>query len=175
MNSSLAVALVCLGSLAFTVNAQSVGRIRKSLDKATGGATAAPARPAPPPPSASAVSATAAATAVAAPKVPKESPSEVDQRVITFLNQRIDDGSADAAFDLAKRYEEGKGVPVDPKESRRLYSLAAERGNEDAKAWLEAHPAPAVETAPAATEAAKPGTTPAAPAPTKPAEKSDKP
>jgi TPR repeat protein len=174
MNSSLAVALVCLGSLTLTVNAQSVGRIRKSLDKATGGATAAPARPAAPPPSASAVSATAAATAVAAPKVPKESASEVDQRVITFLNQRIEDGSADAAFDLAKRYEEGKGVPVDPKESRRLYSLAAERGNEDAKAWLEAHPAPAAEVAPAAADATKPSTTPATPTPAKPAEKSDK-
>lgn len=178
MNPSLAVALVCLGSLAFTVNAQSVGRIRKSLDKATGGATAAPARPAPPPPSASGASATAAAaTAAAAPKVPKESAAEVDQRVIGFLNQRIEDGSADAAFDLAKRYEEGKGVPVDPKESRRLYSLAAERGNEDAKAWLEAHPAPAAEAAPAAaaTDAGKPGSTPATPVPAKPAEKSDKP
>ncbi|MBN9691051.1 MAG: SEL1-like repeat protein [Verrucomicrobia bacterium] len=172
MNSSLTVALVYLGSLALTVNAQSVGRIRKSLDKATGGATAAPARPAPPPSSAAAVSATAAAAA--APKVPKESAAEVDQRVITFLNQRIEDGSADAAFDLAKRYEEGKGVPVDPKESRRLYSLAAERGNEEAKAWLEAHPAPA-EVAPAAAEAAKPGTTPATPAPANPAEKPAKP
>ena len=95
--------------------------------------------------------------------------------MISFLNQRIEDGSADAAFDLAKRYEEGKGVPVDPKESRRLYSLAAERGNEEAKAWLEAHPAPALEATPAAVEAAKPGTAPAAPAPAKTAEKPVKP
>jgi len=84
----------------------------------------------------------AAAAAALAQKRNQQSQVGVDQRVVDFLKQRIEDGSADAAFDLAKRYEEGKGVVADPKESRRLYVLAGERGNEEAKAWLEAHPEP---------------------------------
>lgn len=120
-------------------DAQSVGRIRQSLDKATGGATQAPPRPAPAP----AVPYRVATPAPAAP-VPRSAAAQaaVDERVVAFLKQRIEDGSADAAFDLAKRMEEGNGVPADPVEARRLYSLAAERGNEEAAAWLAEHPEP---------------------------------
>lgn len=62
-----------------------------------------------------------------------------DERVVAFLRKRIDQGSADAAAELAQRHEEGRGVPADPVEARRLYRLAAERGNEDAQYWLRQH------------------------------------
>ena len=81
----------------------------------------------------------------------------MDDRVVAFLKQRIEDGSADAPVDLAKRYEEGKGVTEDPVEARRLYTLAAERGNEEAITWLQANPKPekpAQETARLVTTAA---------------------
>ncbi|MBN8249620.1 MAG: SEL1-like repeat protein [Verrucomicrobia bacterium] len=66
----------------------------------------------------------------------------VEDRVVSFLKERVEDGSADAAFDLAKRYEEGKGVTADPVEAHRLYKLSAERGNEEATTWLAEHPEP---------------------------------
>lgn len=65
-----------------------------------------------------------------------------DERVVEFLKKRVEDGSADAPLDLAKRYEEGKGVTADAVEARKLYKLAAERGNEEAKVWLKEHPEP---------------------------------
>lgn len=65
----------------------------------------------------------------------------VDERVVKFLKQRIADGSAEAPLELAQRHETGKGVPVDPAEARRLYTLAAERGNRDAQEWLREHAA----------------------------------
>ncbi len=68
----------------------------------------------------------------------------VDERVVKFLKQRIADGSSAAPLELAQRHESGKGVPVDPLEARRLYSLAAERGNSEAQDWLREHPATAV-------------------------------
>jgi TPR repeat protein len=130
-------------------SAQTVGRIRKSLDKATGGATApaaaplAPASAVPLDPEAAA-RARAQAQAAAAMNAQRNKAAQVgaDARVVEFLKQRVEDGSADAAFDLAKRYDEGKGVTADPKEARKLYTLAAERGNTEAKDWLEAHPIP---------------------------------
>ncbi len=145
---------LCLGLAgAGTSSAQSVGRIRKSLDKATGGATQPPPPRAPAPapvpvpapvpadPQAAARSQAQSKTnAALAEKRNKAAQAEKDQKVVDFLKQRIEDGSADAAFDLAKRYEDGKGVKEDPKEARRLYSLAAERGNTEAKTWIEAHP-----------------------------------
>jgi TPR repeat protein len=66
----------------------------------------------------------------------------VDERVVKFLKERIADGSSEAPLELAQRHESGKGVPVDPSEARRLYTLAADRGNREAKAWLQEHPAP---------------------------------
>lgn len=65
----------------------------------------------------------------------------VDERVVKFLKQRVADGSSEAPLELAQRHESGKGVPVDAAEARRLYTLAAERGNREAKEWLEEHPA----------------------------------
>ncbi|HTH47851.1 MAG TPA: SEL1-like repeat protein [Candidatus Limnocylindria bacterium] len=134
-------------------NAQSIGRIRQSLDKATGGATAARARsgttvstqtgaPAPDPQVAAQLQAQVQAADALATKRNKAALVGADQRVVDFLKQRIADGSADAAYELAKRYEEGRGVEADPVEARRLYALAAERDNEDAKKWLEENPAP---------------------------------
>jgi len=153
--------------MATPVAAQSVGRIRRSLDKATGGATAAPASGAA---SSAAVApsstqAQVAANEAAARRRNQASQVGVEDRVVAFLKQRIEDGSADAAFDLAKRHEEGKGVPADPEEARRLYTLSAERGNEEAKTWLAEHPEPEG-AAKAATgegeDAAKAGTAEAA-------------
>lgn len=132
-------------AVAIPASAQSVGRIRKSLDKATGGATKA-ATPSSPTPAggatATASQAQIAANEAAANKRNKAAQVGVDSRVISFLKQRVEDGSVDAPVDLAKRYEEGKGVEADPVEARRLYTLGAERGNEEAKLWLENNPAP---------------------------------
>lgn len=147
------IVLSCLAVLALAAvdpaSAQTVGRIRKSLDKATGGGTApapAPVAPAPAVPldPEAAARARAQAQAAAALNAQRNKAAQVgaDARVVDFLKQRVEDGSADAAFDLAKRYEEGKGVDADPKEARKLYTLAAERGNTEAKTWLDEHPAP---------------------------------
>ncbi|MBL9173707.1 MAG: SEL1-like repeat protein [Verrucomicrobiales bacterium] len=128
-----------------SASAQSIGRIRKSLDKATGGASAASASGAPVAPPPASTAAQTAANEAAANQRNKAAQVGVEDRVVAFLRQRVDDGSADAAFDLGKRYEEGKGVTADPAEARRLYALSAERGNEEAKAWLAANPEPAKE------------------------------
>ncbi len=72
----------------------------------------------------------------------------VDERVVKFLKQRIADGSAEAPLELAQRHESGKGVPVDAAEARRLYAVAAERGNREAKEWLEEHPAARADSKP---------------------------
>jgi TPR repeat protein len=161
-----------------TASAQTVGRIRKSLDKATGGATApapapAPVAPAPvvplDPEAAARARAQAQAAAALSAQRNKAAQAGADARVVEFLKQRVEDGSADAAFDLAKRYDEGKGVTADPKEARKLYTLAAERGNTEAKAWLEAHPAPESEPEPAkaAGASAEKASRPSPPAPSK--------
>ncbi|KAB2660623.1 MAG: sel1 repeat family protein [Verrucomicrobia bacterium] len=60
-----------------------------------------------------------------------------EQRVLEHLRKRTEDGSADAPYDLAKRHEDGVGVPKNAAEAARLYRLSAERGNADAKRWLE--------------------------------------
>lgn len=154
---------LCLVALALTVASElpsharqvSVGRIRQSLDKATGGATSQQSKPAPggapaaPQFNAAAAAQTqkerdAQAAAIAAAQNRRNQKALVgaDDRVVSFLKQRIGDGSADAAHDLAKRHEEGKGVPEDATEARRLHKLAAERGNEDAKKWVAEHPEP---------------------------------
>lgn len=153
---SLAAALLA-ATWTPSASAQSIGRIRKSLDKATGGATAAPGSGAPAPAPITSTAAQTAANEAAANQRNKAAQVGVEDRVVAFLRQRIDDGSADAAFDLAKRYEEGKGVTADPAESRRLYALSAERGNEEAKAWLAANPEPAKDAT-----AEKPATPPSA-------------
>lgn len=144
-----AIVLAALTATAACVpaSAQSVGRIRRSLDKATGGQTAAPTRPTPAAPAANPQQ--AAAIQAAQNKRNQEAAVGADQRVIAFLKERVEGGSAEAAFDLAKRYEEGKGTKADPKEARRLYELAGQRGHEEAKTWLKDHPAPLVAPVPA--------------------------
>ncbi len=159
---------LCLIATAFAIAAQlpslarqaTVGRIRGSLDKATGGATAtqsknaAASAPVAPQIDPAAVAKAqkardAQVSAIAAGQNQRNQKALVgaDQRVVDFLKQRVEDGSAGAAFDLAKRYEEGKGVEEDATEARRLYKLSAERGNDEAKKWLEEHPEPKKETA----------------------------
>lgn len=125
------------------VSAQSIRRIRQSLDRATGGQTAAPGRAQPVVPAVPALTPEQAAAAKAAEqKRLKESAQAAEAKVVPFLKERVEGGSAEAAYDLGKRYEIGKGVAVDPKEARRLYLLAAERGNAEAKTWLKDHPEP---------------------------------
>lgn len=157
-------AVILAASWTPSASAQSVGRIRRSLDKATGGATAATGSGAPAAVPTTSTAAQTAANEAAANQRNKAAQVGVEDRVVAFLRQRIDDGSADAAFDLAQRYEEGKGVTADPVEARRLYALSAERGNEEAKAWLAANPEPAKDAAadkPAATSTTASGSAPA--------------
>lgn len=146
-NSAFVLAVLTVAAACVPASAQSVGRIRRSLDKATGGQTAAPTRPAPAAPAANPQQ--AAAIQAAQNKRNQEAAVGADQRVIEFLKERVEGGSAEAAFDLAKRYEEGKGTKADPKEARRLYEVAGQRGHEEAKTWLRDHPAPLVAPVPA--------------------------
>jgi TPR repeat protein len=64
----------------------------------------------------------------------------VDARVVAFLKEQTEKGSAYAPFDLAGHYREGKGIEVDLTEADRLVRLAVERGNDEAKNWLRDHP-----------------------------------
>ena len=64
--------------------------------------------------------------------------------MVDFLKQRVADGSPSAAYELGKRHEEGRGVPSDPKEARRLMEMAVKGDNSDAKKWLTENPAPPV-------------------------------
>lgn len=148
------VALLAVVASSAPAAAQTVGRIRRSLDRATGGQTAAPARPAPAPAAPARDPQAAAALRAAQDRRNQAAAVGADERVVEFLKTRVEGGSADAAFDLAKRYEEGKGVTADPKEARRHYELAAARGHEAAAAWLKEHPAPKV-VAPSAAPAPK--------------------
>ena len=133
-----------------TASAQSIKRVRQSLDRATGGQMAPPNQTLPAAPAAPVLTPEQVAAAQAAQaaqlKRQKEASAAAEAKVIPFLKERVAGGSADAAYDLAKRYETGKGVAEDPKEARRLYQLAAERDNSDAKTWLKEHPATAIVT-----------------------------
>lgn len=149
MNRKPLLLMACLGLFATAVEAQSIGRIKRSLDRATGGNPYAPqtapnrsgsggapapgAVPAPPP---------SPAAAAAEKKKREQEAAETEKRVVDFLKQRVADGSPSAAFELGKRHEEGRGVPLDPKEARRLMELAAKGDNSDAKKWLAENPAP---------------------------------
>ncbi len=130
------------------VQAQAVGRIRQQANRAVNATQAAsgqeqaPAPIAPPvdPLAAARVQAQIAAQQAALAKRNKENLVGADQRIVEFLKKRIEDGSVDAPVDLAKRYEDGKGVEADSDEARRLYFVGQERGNESAKVWLKEHP-----------------------------------
>lgn len=140
--------------LAFSTQAQSIGRLRRSIDRATGGnpyapqLPPAPSRPGAPagpgqPPGAAPAAPATPAQAAAERKRKEQEANETEKRVVDFLKQRVEQGSPSAAYDLAKRHEEGRGVAKDPVEARRLMELAAKRDNSDAKTWLAEHPAPA--------------------------------
>lgn len=130
-------------------SAQSIGRIKRSLDRATGQQPPAqvpgqrpqqivPAQPA---------KQLTPAEAAAAKQRKEQAAAEADKRVVEFLQQRVKDGSADAAYDLGTRHIDGRGVKPDPAEARRLIELAAQRGSSDAKQWVKDNPAPKTEEA----------------------------
>ncbi len=151
MNRKPLLLMACLGLFTASTEAQSIGRIKRSLDRATGGNPYAPqtapnrsgsggsaapgAVPAPPP---------SPAAAAAEKKKREQEAAETEKRVVDFLKQRVADGSPSAAYELGKRHEEGRGVPPDPKEARRLMELAAKGDNSDAKKWLTENTAPPV-------------------------------
>jgi TPR repeat protein len=76
---------------------------------------------------------------------PKEDPAKVDKRVAEFLQERINHGSVDARYDLAKRYLDGRGVEIDENRARTLLNEAAAQGHADAGKLLAQLDAPRVE------------------------------
>lgn len=66
----------------------------------------------------------------------------VDARIVSFLQLRVREGSADAAYDLGIRYVKGHGVVADPKKAFRMMETAATRGNADAVKWLSTNQPP---------------------------------
>ncbi len=127
------------------VSAQSIGRIKRSLDRATGqqAPAQAPAQAVPAQP----VKPLTPAEAAAAKQKKEQAAAEADKRIVEFLQQRVKDGSADAAYDLGTRHIDGRGVKPDATEARRLIELAAQRGNSDAKQWVKDNPAPKADEA----------------------------
>lgn len=134
-------ALVSSLALHADVYSQSVKRARGTAATA-GGKPAGTAAAVVDPAAAEKAAKERAAIAAAQAKRNQKALVGADERVVEFLKKRVEDGSADAPLDLAKRYEEGKGVTADAAEARKLYKLAAERGNEEAKGWLKEHPEP---------------------------------
>lgn len=68
---------------------------------------------------------------------PKEDPSAIDARTVKFLQERIEQGSLDARYDLAQRHLEGRGVKQDRAEACRLLQEAAEQDHEPSKKLLK--------------------------------------
>ena len=54
------------------------------------------------------------------------------EEAVKFLTKAADAGAADAQYELAKLYEKGLGVPVDPVKALALYQSAADQGLADA-------------------------------------------
>ncbi|MBC7477433.1 MAG: SEL1-like repeat protein, partial [Pseudorhodobacter sp.] len=54
------------------------------------------------------------------------------EQAVKFLTKAADAGAADAQYELAKLYEKGLGVPVDPARALALYQSAADQGLADA-------------------------------------------
>lgn len=67
----------------------------------------------------------------------KEDPAVVDARVVKFLQERIDNGSVDARYDMARRRLEGQGVEKDRDVAVRLLGEAAAQGHEPSKRLLK--------------------------------------
>lgn len=62
--------------------------------------------------------------------------AETDAKTSAFLRQRVQGGSVEAAYDLAVRLIEGKGVERDLEEARTLMVKASKKGHVEASKWL---------------------------------------
>lgn len=61
---------------------------------------------------------------------------ETASRIVAFLQQQADQGSARARYELGLRLLDGQGVPADAAKGLALISLAASEGHEPAQAYL---------------------------------------
>jgi TPR repeat protein len=68
---------------------------------------------------------------------PKEDPVALDARTVKFLQERVEQGSLDARYDLAQRHLEGRGVTQNRAEACRLLQEAAEQDHEPSKKLLK--------------------------------------
>ncbi len=67
---------------------------------------------------------------------------EASRQAFLWLTKSSEHNHAEAQLALGNMYFEGNGMPINPTEAARLYTLAAKAGNADAKAmmgWLHAH------------------------------------
>lgn len=141
---SLVRAVTLCVSLASVANAQSSLRNTYGSQRSIGGflydrfGDSSPSQPDPKPPTLQEIQSAKDAALVARYKREADA---IDARIVEHLTRRVEDGSADAAFDLGVRYHAGKGVPQDAAKARQFMALASERGNEQAKAWLKNPPA----------------------------------
>lgn len=60
--------------------------------------------------------------------------AEVESRIASFLIEQVQSGSANAAYDLSKRYASGNGVPANINEAGRYLFIACQRGSNEAQA-----------------------------------------
>ncbi len=64
-----------------------------------------------------------------------------EQKAVAYYKLAVKRGNADGQLRLAHMYLEGRGgLPLDPKEGRRLMDLSASQGYQPAKDWIAAHP-----------------------------------
>ena len=68
---------------------------------------------------------------------PKEDPKVVEARVVKFLQERVEQGSLDARYDLAERHLQGQGVTQDQARAMRLLQEASVEGHEPSKRLLK--------------------------------------
>ncbi|MHC1762906.1 MAG: tetratricopeptide repeat protein [Verrucomicrobiia bacterium] len=69
-----------------------------------------------------------------------QDPDEPERRVVEFQKKRAAEGSVEAAFELGKRYLEGRGVDKDADQARRYLQQAAAGDHKEAKALLASMP-----------------------------------
>lgn len=70
-------------------------------------------------------------------KARQDERAAVEARTVEFLKTRARDGSAEASYDLGKRYLSGQGVKKDIEEAKRHFNRAAEQGHQAARTELE--------------------------------------
>ena len=76
-------------------------------------------------------------TVVVDPEKTKIEQEAVLKHTVEFQRVRAESGSAQAQYDLGKRYFSGDGVEKDLREARKWLALSAQQGNELAGAKLE--------------------------------------